>query len=121
MEENKFCLVKTAVDSEEEAERLAKMLLNNNLIVSGQIKEMRSLYVWNDEYCDEHEFELTCFTESRLYPEVEKFINSRHSYELCELICIPLLNISDRFGNWISSYTGKGKEDDCKSKDENNM
>lgn len=118
---NKFCLIKTAFDSEEEAERLAKMLLSNNLIVSCQIKEMRSLYVWNDEYCNEHEFELTCFTESRLYQKVEEFVNSQHSYELCELICIPLLNISDRFGNWISSYTGKGKEDDCKSKDKDNM
>ena len=96
MEENKFCLIKTAFDSEEEAVSLAEMLLHNNLIVSGQIKEMHSLYVWNDEYCDEHEFELTCFTESRLYPEVEKFINSNHSYELCELICIPLLNTVHR-------------------------
>lgn len=118
---NKFCLIKTTFDTEEEAVSLAEMLLHNNLIVSAQIKEMRSLYTWNDEYCDEHEFELTCFTESRLYPEVEKFINSNHSYELCELICIPLLNISDRFGNWISSYTGKEKEDGCKSKNKSNM
>lgn len=118
---NKFCLIKTAFESEEEAVSLAEMLLHNNLIVSSQIKEMRSLYIWNDEYCDEHEFELTCFTESRLYPEVEKLINSNHSYELCELICIPILNISDRFGNWISSHTRKGKKDDCKLKNKNNM
>lgn len=118
---NKFCLIKTAFESEDEAVNLAEMLLHNNLIVSSQIKEMRSLYVWNNEYCDELTFELTCFTESRLYPEVEKFINSQHSYELCELICIPLLNISDRFGNWISSYTGKEKKNGCKPKDESNM
>ena len=119
--ENKFCLVKTAIDSEEKAVTLAKMLLNKNLIVLGQIKEMRSLYVWNDEFCDEKEFELTCFTESRLYSKVEEFINSHHSYELCQIICIPLGKISDRFGNWIVSYTGKEKEDDSKSEDENTM
>lgn len=118
---NKFCLIKTAFDSEEEAVNLAEMLLHNNLIVSAQIKEMRSLYAWNDEFCDEHEFELTCFTENRLYPEVEKFINSHHSYELCQIICIPLGKVSDRFGNWIVSYTGKEKEDGCKSKDKSNM
>ena len=119
--ENKFCLIKTAIDSEEKAVTLAKMLLNSNLIVSGQIKEMRSLYMWKDELCDEKEFELTCFTESRLYKEVEDFINRHHSYELCQIICIPIINISDGFGNWISSYIGKEDGDDSKSKDKSPM
>ena len=119
--ENKFCLIKTAIDSEEKAITLAKMLLNSNLIVSGQIKEMRSLYVWKDELCDEKEFELTCFTESRLYKEVEEFINKYHSYELCQIISIPITDISKGFGNWISSYTGKEKEDDCKPKDKSSL
>lgn len=119
--ENKFCLIKTTFESEEEAVKIAKMLLDKKLIVSGQIKEMRSLYVWKDELCDEKEFELTCFTESRLYKEVEEFINRHHSYELCQIICIPITNISKEFGNWISSYTGKGSENDSESKDESPM
>lgn len=107
-----FCLVKTAFEAEEEAVKMAKMLLDNSLIVSGQIKRMRSLYMWEDELCNENEVELTCFTESRLYPEVEEFINSHHSYELCQLICLPIINISDGFGKWISDYTGKIKFED---------
>lgn len=119
--ENKFCLIKTTFESEEEAVKIAKMLLDKKLIVSGQIKEMRSLYVWKDELCDEKEFELTCFTESRLYKEVEEFINRHHSYELCQIICIPIANISKGFGNWISSYTGKEDGDDSKSEDKSPM
>ena len=119
--ENKFCLIKTTFESEEEAIKMAKMLLDKKLIVSGQIKEMRSLYVWNDELCDEKEFELTCFTESRLYKEVEEFINSHHSYELCQIICIPITNISKGFGNWISLYTGKEDGDGSKSEDKSPM
>ena len=119
--ENKFCLIKTTFESEEEAVKIAKMLLDKKLIVSGQIKEMRSLYVWKDELCDEKEFELTCFTESRMYKEVEEFINSHHSYELCQIVCIPITNISKGFGNWISSYVGKEDGDDSKSKDKSPM
>lgn len=119
--ENKFCLIKTTFESEEEAVKIAKMLLDKKLIVSGQIKEMRSLYVWKDELCDEKEFELTCFTESRLYKEVEEFINRHHSYELCQIICIPITNISKGFGNWISSYTGKEDGDGSKSEDKSPM
>lgn len=106
-----FCLIKTAFESEEEAIKMAKMLLDNRLIVSGQIRRMRSLYIWEDELCNEGEIELTCFTECGLYNEVEKFINEHHSYELCELICLPIINISDGFGKWISEYTGKIKFD----------
>lgn len=104
-----FCLIKTAFESEEEAMKMAKMLLDNHLIVSGQIKKMNSLYIWENELCNEGEIELTCFTESGLYTDVEKFINDHHSYELCELICLPIINISDGFGKWISDYTGKIK------------
>lgn len=119
--ENQFCLIKTTFESEEEAIKMTKILLNSNLIVSGQIKEMRSLYIWKDELCGTKEFELTCFTESRLYKKVEKFINSHHSYELCQIICIPITNISKEFGNWISSYTGKGSGNDSESKDKSPM
>ena len=70
---------------------------------------MRSIYVWEDEYSNEIEYELTCFTESCLYKEVEKYIDEHHSYEQCELICIPIINTSESFGNWISKYTAKIK------------
>ena len=119
--ENKFCLIKTTFEFEEEAVKIAKMLLSKKLIVSSQIKEMRSLYMWKDELCDEKELELTCFTESRLYKKVEEFINSHHSYELCQIICIPITNISKGFGNWISSYTGKEDGDGSKSEDKSPM
>lgn len=119
--ENQFCIIKTTFEVEEEVIKMAKMLLNNNLIVSGQIKEMHSLYVWKDELCDTKELELTCFTESRLYSKVEEFINKHHSYELCQIICIPIADISEGFGNWISSYTGKGDGDDSKSEDKSPM
>lgn len=65
-----------------------------------------------DKLPADKEVELTCFTESRLYTEVEKFINSHNSYELCQLICVPIINISKEFGNWIYSYTGKIKFED---------
>lgn len=103
-EDNSFCLIKTAFESKEEARKMAAMLLDKKFIVSGQIKEMEGNYIWEDQLCIEKEYELTCFTTSDLYPEIEKFINEHHSYELCELICIPISNISPEFGKWIMNY-----------------
>lgn len=99
-----FCLIKTAFESKEEALKIASMLLDKKMIVSGQIKEMDSIYMWDGSICKEREYELTCFSESSLYSEIERFINEHHSYELCELICIPISNISQEFGKWIMNY-----------------
>lgn len=108
---NNFCLIKTAFESEEEAIKIAKLLLDKHLIVSAQLRKMRSLYMWENDLDNEEEIELTCFTETGLYTEIEKFINEHHSYELCELICLQINYISDAFGEWISEYVGKIKFD----------
>jgi uncharacterized protein involved in tolerance to divalent cations len=103
-DEEKFCIIKTAFESEEEAKSMAKMLLSKHLIVSGQIKRMKSIYIWNKETCYEDEVELNCFTKSYLFDEISKFINSHHSYELCEIVAIPIQEGSTEFCNWISDY-----------------
>lgn len=43
--ENKFCLIKTTFESEEEVINMAKMLLSKKLIVSGQIKNAFFVHV----------------------------------------------------------------------------
>lgn len=73
------------------------------------LAKLKSIYLWEQKLSDEKEIELTCFTESGLYKEVEKFICQHHSYEVCELICLPIINISQEFGDWISEYTGNIK------------
>lgn len=103
----KYVLVKTTFESRKEAEAMAWLLLDKNLIVSGQLFDIKSLYMWDKRVNVEDEVELSCFTESRLYYEVEKTIKENHSYELCEIICIPILKTTAEFGDWISSYLMK--------------
>lgn len=100
----KYVLVKTTFESRKEAEAMASLLLDKSLIVSGQLFDIKSLYKWDNKVNEEIEVELSCFTESRLYYEVEKTIKENHSYELCEIVCIPILKTTAEFGDWISSY-----------------
>lgn len=100
----RFILVKTTFESQNEAEDMVKMLLERKLIVSGQISKLHSIYMWNDEINSEDEVELSCITSSAIYPEVEEFIKRNHSYELCEIICIPIVKTTPEFEDWISSY-----------------
>lgn len=105
--EPQFCLIKTAFKSEEDAAKIAKILIDKGLIASGQLKPMRSLYVWKDEMCDESEIELNCFTRGELYSEVEQLINKYHPYELCQVVCLPIADLSEGFAEWIFDCTNK--------------
>ncbi|MBQ7412603.1 MAG: divalent cation tolerance protein CutA [Clostridia bacterium] len=107
---SKYILVKTTFEAETEAVKLARALLEKNLIVSGQISRLRSIYSWDGKICDENEFELSCITRGDKYPEIELFINSHHSFELCELMTIPIENTPPKFGEWITSYVNKGEK-----------
>ncbi len=102
-----FILVKTTFESRNEAEDMVKMLLDRKLIVSGQISKLHSIYMWDDEVNSEDEVELSCITASAIYAEVEEFIKRNHSYELCEIICVPIVKTTPEFGDWILSYVKK--------------
>lgn len=99
-----YVLVKTTFESDKEAADMARGLLKRRLIVSGQISQLRSIYTWEDKVCDENEYELSCITRGARYPEIEAYIHAYHSFELCELMVVPILHVPDNFGAWVSSY-----------------
>lgn len=100
---NEFILVKTTFESNTEAKKMAKMLLEYNYIISGQISKLNSIYRWEGEISDECEYELSCITLGSKYYDVEKFIIENHSYELCQIMVIPIIHTSEIFGAWLRS------------------
>lgn len=110
--ETKYVIVKTSFESKDEACSMLKSLLKKNLIASGQMKEQRSIYKWNGEICDEKEIELLCFTRGKLYNRVKEYISANHSYECPEILCLPITDASDSFGEWIDELTLSPKTGD---------
>lgn len=100
-----YVMIKTTFESNEEAARIAKMLLYNRYIASAQLNKLDVFYTWNDEPCNENEIELSCITRGALYRDVEEFIRRHHSFDCCQLICIPIIKTSDKFGDWVRSLT----------------
>lgn len=100
-----YAMIKTTFESIEEASKMAKMLVNNRYIASAQLTKLNVFYTWNDEPCNENEIELSCITRGDLYSKVEIFIKQHHSYDCCQIICIPIINTSKEFGDWIIEQT----------------
>lgn len=103
--DDEFILIKVTFESEIEAISMGKMLSYNKLIGCAQIYPLNTIYMWDTKLCNENEYELSCITRRNLYLQVESFINNHHSYGLCQIIAVPVIHSSIRFGKWIESLT----------------
>ncbi|MCK9274498.1 MAG: divalent-cation tolerance protein CutA [Syntrophales bacterium] len=106
MEETKsICLVITTCESKEKAEQLARLLLKERLAGCVQVTGVTSYYWWERKINNDKEMVLWIKTKVELYRELEKFLLLHHSYEIPEIIMIP---IKDGFGGyiqWLGSVT----------------
>src|ERR1043165_3120253 len=84
------CVVTTALGTEDEAEALATALVEAGLAACVQVTQGRSIYRWKGETRREPEWVLTAKTRSALFAAVEALIRERHSYELPEILQVPV-------------------------------
>ena len=104
-----YMLVVTAVDSEEEAERLARGIAGARLASSVQIDSpIRSFYWWKGELVDAREWRLTMKTASARLGELEAYIKAHHSYETPGIFATEIQWGSREYLDWISAETGTG-------------
>lgn len=90
--------------SSEEAERIARALVEERLAacvnVSGPV---RSLYRWEGRVCDDQERLLTIKTARPLFDRVRRTVEKLHSYEVPEVLCVPIIDGSPNYLNWLGS------------------
>ena len=97
-----YIQVITATDSEESAKSLVNLLITNKLAACVQISEpITSTYTWNGEITESKEWQVTAKTLGNLYEEVETFITENHSYEIPEILAVPIVNISPKYASWM--------------------
>ncbi len=105
-----YRLLITTCPSMDEAEGLAEKLLTARLaacvnIVPGVV----SLYEWRGKMEREQEFLLLIKSRADLFSELEKLLRASHSYELPELIAVPIEEGLAPYLNWIDTQLGNNK------------
>lgn len=99
--------------SEEEAEAVAKALLEDRLIACANlIGSIRSLYRWKGEICDDRETLMICKTERDLFAALSERVKAVHSYEVPEIVAIPLVEGWAPYLDWIGQETRQGMRED---------
>lgn len=97
-----YCVINTTVSNKEEAIKIARHLVELNLIACCNIVEkVTSVYKWKNELNIDNEVLMVMKTREKLYDKVEEEIKKLHSYDVPEIICVPLLGASKDYLSWI--------------------
>jgi periplasmic divalent cation tolerance protein len=88
--------------SRSEAERIVHMLLTDTLIACGNvIDSVSSFFWWQGKIDSAPEVMVLMKTRGDLFDELAKKIKEHHSYEVPEIIALPILKGSQDYLDWI--------------------
>jgi periplasmic divalent cation tolerance protein len=100
-----YGIVITTVSTAAEAEKIARMLLEQKLVACVQADGIRSYYRWQGEIQGESEQRLWIKCRVADYAVIEQLIKAHHIYELPEIILLTIAAGSPDYLNWIAEET----------------
>src|SRR5262249_34954864 len=102
---NDYGVITTTVSQREDAERLADLLLTEQLAACVQIMPISSRYIWKGEKVLEPELMLLIKTRASLFEKAMARIAEEHPYELAELVATPFTAGSSAYLAWMAEST----------------
>jgi len=88
--------------SAEEAERIARALVSKRLAACvNLLPAVRSIYRWKGAVEDAQETLLVIKSSRALFDELRAEIEKLHSYEVAEVIAIPIVDGSEAYLEWL--------------------
>jgi len=102
-------VVLMTASSTEEAERIAKAIVEARLVACCNIiPQIRSIYHWQGEIHDDPEVMMVAKTRADALPTLIEKVRMLHSYEVPEIISVPIAGGFDAYLSWIDeNVTGK--------------
>jgi len=101
-----FIVVLVTTGSEEEAEKIARNLVEGQLAACVNIvSPIRSIYRWEGKVTDDKEWLLLIKTRESLFPQVEKRVKELHSYQVPEVVALPIVAGSQAYLRWVKEST----------------
>ena len=93
--------------NKKEAEKIARGLLKERLCACTNIVEkLDSLFWWKDKLEKAKESLLIVKTKKSLLPKLIKKVRSLHSYEVPEIIALPIIGGNKDYLDWLNAVTG---------------
>ena len=103
---NKYIVVLVTVPSEKEGEKLARKLVAQRLAACVNIiRGINSIFRWQGKVERAKEVLLVIKTRKSLFTRLEKMVSNLSSYELPEVLALPVENGKAGYLRWIKDST----------------
>lgn len=100
-----YGVVLVTASSNAEATAIAQTLVQEKLAACVNCLPVVSIYTWEGTLHQEQEWQLLIKTRLACYPALEARIRELHSYEVPEIIAIPLQQGSASYLQWLADNT----------------
>ena len=95
-------VIMVTAGSRRECRKIARHLVEVRLAACVNITQpIESIYRWEGKVANEKEFLMLIKSTRELFPEIKLEISKLHSYHTPEIICLPVIDGSRNYLQWI--------------------
>ena len=102
---NQIIVVMVTVGSKQEGRDIASALVQENLAACVSFCPIESTYQWQGAVQTDQEWQLMIKTERQQFEGIETRVRSLHSYELPEIIAIPVVEGYTPYLSWVHNQS----------------
>lgn len=108
-QEQQAALIFITTATKEEAQRIANVLLTQKKVACASIlPRVQSFFWWKGKIDSASEVLLVVKTELRLLEATVKSVKELHSYEVPEIIAMPIIGGNEEYLKWIKESIENG-------------
>ena len=103
-----FIVVLVTCSSMEEAEKIGNSLVEKKLAACvNVVPEIKSIFYWKGKISREKEILLIAKSRMELFESIQSKVKELHSYEVPQIIALPIEAGSEKYLGWIKMETQK--------------
>ena len=96
--------------SSREARKIARALVEKRLAACvNLVGPIQSLFRWEGKLCDAREYLLIIKSSRRAFGDLRRLVGKLHSYEVAEVICLPILEGSAKYLAWMDRSLARAR------------
>ncbi|MEO1094884.1 MAG: divalent-cation tolerance protein CutA [Cyanobacteria bacterium J06638_28] len=98
-------VILVTVDTQEAAQAVAKILVQERLAACINIFPIHSIYIWERELQQAAEWQMVIKTDFNKFAEIELKLNEVHPYDVPEMIALPIQQGTSAYLAWMAAQT----------------
>jgi len=114
MKPSEYCIITTTTDTKDNANIITESLLKKHLVACVQYISIESSYSWQGKIVYSTELQLQLKTKTSCFNKIKDEIEKLHTYEVPEIVMMPLLDANESYLKWINDVTYEKQGDVAK-------